>query len=451
MKKYLLLFLVTFIIFVKPAAAENILNVQKIISDKNIEIWYVEDKSVPVISMTFSFDGGLDLEPSDKLGVGKLVSILLDEGADDIKSEEFQKLLNDNSIDVSFSAGRDAFVGSLKTLSFNKDLAFSILKKALTSPRFDEDAIERMKQANIASIKSDMGNPSWLAARTFNGMLFEGHKYADPGAGNIPSINSITRDDLVDFAKKQFNKASLKVAIVGDISAKEASTIVDNTFGDLPDTAPEINISDAELKYAGKTILLELNTPQSYISVGSKAINRKNPLWYAANVMNYILGGSGFDARLMSEIREKRGLTYGVYSSINTMKHADIIRADLSTSNNKVAEALSVLKQEWQKMAEFGVSEEELKGAKSYITGSMLLNLTSTSAISSILNDYMQEGVDYNYINDINDNIQNVTIEEVKAAAETLLKKDELTTIIVGKPQNINADITLTKPPRMGE
>lgn len=425
----------------------KVLNVQELTSN----VWLVEDNTAPVISINFSFDGGLLHDPKGKPGVGRLVSILLDEGAGELSSQEFQKELSNNSIHMSFSSGRDAFYGKIKTLTKNKDIAFKLLNLALTKPNFNEDAITRMKNANIADIKDSLGDPRWLSARSFNGMLFAGHPYELPGYGHLKSMKEINRQDLIDFKNKQFTRDTLKIAIAGDISKTEALAAVKTIFNELPEKSTSLDIKNTLLQYKGKTILLPVKSPQTYISVANEGIDRKDTDWYAATVMNYILGGGGFESRLMKEIRKKRGLTYGVYSGLSSMKHANLIRADLSTSNEKASEALKILKREWQKMAKDGATEKELKEAKSYITGSLLLGLTSTSAIASALNGLQQYNLDYNYINNRNDKINKVTLADIKRVADRLLKVDDLTIVMAGDPKNIDIDIKLDKPPKMGD
>ena len=435
----------------QPAFADSakVLNVQKLKTQGGIEVWLVEDKTVPVISMSFSFEGGLIYDPEDKPGVGRLVSILLDEGADQMTSQQFQSQLSDNAINMSFTAGRDAFYGQLKTLKANRDLAFDLLRMALNKPRFDADAIERMRNANVSQIKNDMGDPGWLVARTFNGMAFEGDVYALPGLGTLDSMTKITRKDLVDFAHAQFAKDVLKVAIAGDITKEEAAKTVDAVFNSLPAQAEETEAAEVELHYGGKTILLPLDTPQTYISAGESGIKRADKDWPAATIMNYILGGSGFDARLMKEIREKRGLTYGVYTTLTSMNHAALLQANLSASNEKVAEALKLLRQEWAKMAKDGATAQEVQDAKSYLTGSLPLELTSTDDISDTLNGLQRDGLNYNYINQRNAELNAVTAADIKRVAARLLKPENLTIVLVGQPANVTADIMLDHPPGM--
>lgn len=432
------------------AAADKVLDVQKIKTPAGIEIWLVQDQTVPVISMSFSFDGGLAYDPEDKPGVGRLVSILLDEGAGDMMSQEFQSALSDKAIGMGFIAGRDAFQGQLRTLRVHKDTAFHLLALALNSPRFDKEAIERMRNANIAEIRNDMGDPDWLVSRTFNGMIFEGHPYAIPALGTPDSMTKITRQDLLDFVHAQFARNVLKVAIAGDISKEDAVKAVDSIFASLPAQAETVDEGEATFKYAGKTILLPLDTPQTYISAGEAGLKRSDKDWQAATIMNFILGGGDFESRLMQELRKKRGLTYGVSSSLISMRHAGLLEADFSANNDKVTEALQILQQEWSKLANDGPTEAEVQDAKNYLIGALPLELTSTTSIAGILNNLQRDGLDYDYINRRSDELNAVTAADVKRVAVRLLKTANLTTVLVGQPQGITADIMLDHPPGMG-
>lgn len=445
---------IAFLCIAAPAfakAKEKVLDIQPVKTASGIEAWVVEDRTAPVIAVSFSFEGGLSYDPEDKPGVGRLVSILLDEGAEKMKSQDFQAKLSDNAISMSFTAGRDAFYGNLLTITKNKDLAFDLLRMALTSPRFDADAIERMKNSNTAEIQNNVGDPSWLVARTFNGMMFEGHYYARPGFGNLASMATITRRDLLQFVKEQFARNVLKVSVSGDITKEEASAAIDRIFGALPESAGTVEMPPAPLNYGGKTILLELDTPQTYIIAAQQGVARKDKDWHAALIMNYILGGGSFNARLMKEIREKRGLTYGVYSALSTMKSASLIQANMSASNEKVEEAVRLLKEQWSELGKDGPTAEELADAKSFLAGSLLLQLTSNNDIAAVMNDMQRDGLDPDYINKRNGYIRDVTIDDVKRVSEKVLKADQLTTVLVGKPKNMTIDILLDKPPGMPE
>jgi zinc protease len=447
MTRYFFIALTFFFAFlIEAAVAKPVLDVQDITTPKGINIWLVEDHSVPVISMGFSFPGGLAFDPDDKLGTARLVSILLDEGAGDMNSQAFQKKLSEHAIQMRFTPGRDDFIGSLRTLSENKALAFDLLRLALHAPRFDQDAIARMKNTATEEIKDNLGDPSWLVARTFNGMIFEGHYYARPGSGTPDGIAKITRQDLVDYARRQFNRG-VRVALSGNITKAEAVKLVDAVFGDLPeapDTAPADFIS---LQNKGKTILLPLGTPQTHVMVAQEGVKQNDPDWFSAYILDHILGGGGFDSRLMKGLRKERGLTYGVYTQLASLKQAHTLQASFSSSNDKIKEALSLLRAEWKKMARNGVTQKELDDAKSYLTGSLLLHLTSTADIAETLNALQRDGLPADYINTRNDKIDAVSLSDVKRVAKSLLKPDDLSVILVGDPKDVAIDLMLDGPP----
>jgi len=238
--------------------------------------------------------------------------------------------------------------------------------------------------------------------------------------------------------------------VAGDISAEEAVAAVDAIFGNLPEKAEAVEGGDAPMNYAGKTVLLPLDTPQTTVIVGETGLHRQDKDWSAAVVMNYILGGSGLESRLMTEIRAKRGLTYGVYTSLNPMKYAALLQANFSSANEKTADALHILKKEWARLAKDGPTPQEVADAKSYLTGSLLLELTSTNDIAGALNGLQRDNLDYNYINRRNAEINAVTAADVQRVAARLLNPENLTFVLVGQPKNVTADIMLDAAPGMG-
>ncbi len=445
-----LIFFLSFFLLTSPALAnEKVLDIQRVVSPKGIEAWLVEDRSVPVISMSFAFKGGMAFEDPVKPGTSRLVSILLDEGAGDMDSQTFQKELADHAIDMGFDIGRDAFRGSLRTLTENREKAFSLLKLALTQPRFDADAIARMKETNIATIKHNLSDPDWLAQRVFNGMVFENHPYARPGYGTLPSMERITADDLRNFVKQQFSRNLLKISVAGDISAAELGEILDATFADLPNDAQLSSVPQAALQRKSETILYSFDVPQTFIMMGHEGIDHKDPDWHAAQLVMYTLGGGGFESRLMKSVREERGLTYGISASLNVMDHATLVQTDTSTANKSAGEVIELIKGEWQKMADEGPLPEEISDAKAYLTGALPLGLTSTSKIANVMTEIQLDDRGIDYINRRNDLLSAVTLEDAKRAAGRLFKADDLTTVVVGKPEGIKNTLAIPAPPDM--
>jgi zinc protease len=440
------------------SAKKQYLNIQEVKSASGLTAWLVEDHSMPIISMAFTFAGAGSINDSAaQQGLTILASNTMDEGAGPYSAEDFQKTLTDNNITLNFTSGRDDFGGSLATLTKNKALAFELLKLALTNAKFEEDAITRMRDANIARIRNAQSNPDWIAARIMNDRVFEGHPYALNSGGTISTLNNITRNDLLNFAKTRIGRDRLYIVVTGDITADELRRTMDDVFGGLPTTSKvraskihNLTASDKKdaskddprfgkiaLKNAGKSYHYDLDIPQTIISITQDGISRQDPDYYAASVMNFILGGSGFGSRLMEEVREKRGLTYGINSGFSSMNEAETFGISTSTNNETAAEVIDIIRAELKRMADEPVSNSELDDAKSFITGSLPLNLTNTSSITSLVMGLRLDQLPIDYLDHRNEKIMAVTKEDIQRVAKRLLKEDAMTIITVGKPKGL--------------
>ncbi len=449
-KKILLVILLSF-----PASAyaqedDRFLDIQEVTSPGGITAWFVEDESVPVIAMEFAFKGaGAALDPPDKQGLVRMLSNTMDEGAGELNSQAFQGALRENSISLHFNSSRDAFYGSIKTLKENKDKAFDLMKLALTQPRFDPQPVERMRQANLARIRASLADPEWLAARLLNDIAFAGHPYAQNSGGTLSSLLNITPEDLHAFAATQLTKDRLLVAVTGDISAEELAPVLDQVFGELPETSPPVDESRAEIKGQGEVVLYPHNIPQTIIRVVQPGIARKHPDYHAAQVMNFILGSSGFGSRLMEEVREKRGLSYGIYTSLYNLDHANALMLSTSTENANAAKVLDIIEEEWRKMQENPVSEEELETAKSYLIGSMPLMLSSTDAIANLMLSLRLDNLPIDYLDQREEKLLTITREDVQQIAKKLLVTDGLTVVMIGQPQGLEPTRTVESLPNV--
>lgn len=419
------------------AAPASAIEVQRVVSPGGVEAWLVQDESVPVVSLEFSFEGGAALDPEGKEGLANLASTMLDEGAGPYDSQAYQKRLNDLSISLDFTAGADAFFGSLKTLKANEAEAYELLSYALTQPRFDAEPLARMKAAVLAKLRDDMSDPSWVASRAFFENAFAGHPYARPTDGTPDTVAALTAEDLAGFAERRFARDNLLVTAAGDVTPEELGAALDKIFGALPETAAPSELPEAEMKRQGDTLLTPRSLPQTMIMVGQPGIAREDPDFYAAYVMNYILGGGGFSSRLTEEIREKRGLTYGVGASLIGLDEAPLILASTSTMNARAGETLDILKKEWARMATEGVTQEELNDAVTYLTGSYPLQFSSTDAVARNLLGIRREDLGIDYVNRRNDLIRAVTVEDVGRVAARMLDPDALLTVLVGQPEGV--------------
>lgn len=430
--KHFILSLCVLLILPKMAVA-GVLDIKTFETPQGIKVWLVEDKTVPVISMQFLFRGaGAVNDPQDKQGLSQLLSNTMDEGAGDIDAKSFQQELTDKSITLRFSSSRDDFGGSLKTLTKYQDQAFHLLQLALTEPRFEDDAIRRMTDANLARIKSDMTEPDWISARLTNAVLFGDHPYARNSGGTLSSLPKITAQDLKEKSSSQLARNNLIVAIAGHIDAAAAAAMVDRVFGQLPETARARQIDDVTWT-GGKNVIFEKDIPQTVIQMAWPSIPMYDKEYAALEIMDYILGGAGFGSRLTETVREKNGLTYGIFSAPSEMDHANLYMISTSTRTETVGTVLDLIEQQINRIKSEPVSATELAIAKKYLIGSVPLGMTSTDRIASIMAGFQRFNLPPDYLDHREQALNAVSVQDVRAVAQRIFQPAAQDIILVGK------------------
>jgi zinc protease len=426
-----------------PASA---LTVETVESPGGITAWLVEDHSQKVISLNFAIRGGAASDPVDKIGLSSFATGLLDEGAGPYDSGQFQGKLDDLSAGVSFNATADDIDGSLKTLSPNRDEVFELLRLALTAPRFDEPAVERIRAELDQLIDGQSQNPDALASLGWFGAEFPDHPYARSRYGTHESVAAITIADLKDFAKTRLGRDRLQIAVVGDITAADLKGLLDHTFGGLPAKVAVGQEPAAVMpKDAGKVVLIKKPIPQSVIRFGEQGIGIHDPEIYATLVLDYILGGSPFTSRLGDEVREKRGLAYTVGTGTVHYDHADLLMGYVGTQNAKAAETIQIIRSEWTRLRDGGPTAKEVADAKTYLIGAYALGLDSTGAIAERLLGLQQSGFPSDYITQRAKLIEAVTVDDVKRLGHHLLDPAKLSFVVVGNPDGLKPDEVVDK------
>lgn len=412
--------------------------IEKVVSPGGIEAWLVREPSVPLIAMDFAFKGGADQDPEGKPGVGYLTTSILDDGAGDLNAKAFQTLLQEYAVEMRFSAGRNHVVGSVRMLKEWQTQGFDLLRLALTAPRFDADALERARAQILAGLKRETTSPNDIASRTWWKTAFPGHPYGRPTNGTLESVPEITVDDLKAYARRVFARDTLKVSVVGDIDAATLGKVLDQVFGALPAKSELKDVPLATMHATGRRIVVDLDVPQAVLALGGVGIARKDPDFITAFVVNHILGGGAFSSRLYTEVREKRGLAYGVYSYLMPLDHAALVMAGTATSADKAGEALTLIESEMRRLANDGPTATELAKAKAYLKGSYALRFDTSSKIASQLLQIQLDELGIDYINKRNKLIDAVTIEDAKRVAKRLFSADFLVTV-VGKPKGVTS------------
>lgn len=416
-----------------PAQAAT--KIERVVSPGGIEAWLVSDSSVPLIAMNFAFQGGANQDPIGKPGTAYMTAAMMDEGAGDLDAKAFQSRAERNAVEMNFSTQRDQMRGSLKVLKDRKDEGFDLLRLALTSPRFDQDALERVRAQILTVLRRETTNPNDIGSRLWWRTAFPEHPYGRPTNGTLESVPTLSRDDLLTYTRRVFARDRLKIAVVGDIDAKTLGPVLDRIFGALPAKADLQPVPSTKMDAVGKKLFVPLDVPQSVVNFGGVGIPRKDPDFIPAYIVNHILGGGSFSSRLYREVREKRGLAYSVYSYLLPLDVSALFMGGTQTRADKADETVGLIESEIRRLATEGPTADELDKAKSYLKGSYALNFDTSTKIANLLVQIQLDELGIDYVERRNGLIEAVTLNDVKRVAKRLLDGGILVTV-VGRPQD---------------
>jgi zinc protease len=419
-----------------PAHAE--INIQTVTSPNGIKAWLVQDKEIPFTALEIRFRGGDSLDASGKRGAVNLMTGLIEEGTGDLDSQAFAKARDSLAATYSFRSDEDTVSVSARFLTENRDAAVDLLRRALAEPRFDQDSIDRVKGQVLSGLRGDAKDPETIASHTLRAMAFGDHPYASPNEGTEASVSALNRDDILAAHRATLARDRVYVAAAGDISPAELGPLLDKLLGDLPATGAPLP-PRAPYNLTGGVTVVDFPGPQSTILFGQPGIKRDDPDFFAASILNEILGGGRFSARLMTEVREKRGLTYGIGTYLVGFDQAEMVMGQFQSANNTVGQAIDVIRDEWRKIASEGVTEKELADTKTYLTGSYPLRFDGNSTIASILVGMQMIGLTPDYPKTRNDKVNAVTMEDVKRVAARLFHAKDLRFVVVGQPEGVTA------------
>ncbi|TMJ24197.1 MAG: insulinase family protein [Alphaproteobacteria bacterium] len=429
-----------------PMPSQAATKIQHLTSPGGIEAWFVQDATVPLIAMEYAFAGGGAQDPADKPGVANLVADLLDEGSGDLDSNTFDERLDRRAIELSFSATRDYFRGSLRMLRDNKDEAFDLLRMSLTSAHFDATDVERIRSQVISGLRRDTTNPNALAGRKFLEVAYGDHPYGRQVTGTLNSVPTIEISDMKDYVRRVLAKDTLKIAVVGDVDPATLGKLLDQTFGGLPAKANLVPVPDIAAAKPPQRAFVPLDVPQTVITFGGPGVLRHDPNFMAAYVVNHIVGGGGLSSRLYHEVREKRGLAYSVYEALLWMDHSALFIGNTGTRADRAGDTMDAIDKEIRRIAEDGPTQQELDEAKSYLKGSQMLALDTSSKLASGLLQYQLDKLPIDYIEKRNAIVDAVTLDDARKAAKRLWSQG-LLTVIVGRAPQAAAQPAAAPPP----
>ena len=417
-----------------PLRAE--IAIQEVTSPGGIKAWLVEDHGIPFTALEIRFQGGTSLDAPGKRGAVNLMTALIEEGAGEFDSQGFAAARDALAAEFSFGSDQDGVSVSARFLTENRDQAMALLQQALVAPRFDQVAVDRVRGQVLAGLRNDEKDQGAIAGGLARARTFGDHPYATVGDGTMASVTALTRDDIVAAFGASVARDRITVAAAGDITATELGALLDRVLGDLPATGA-VQPGKAEMMVKAGVKVQDFPGPQSVILFGHGGIRFDDPDYFAATLLNEIFGGGRFGARLMTEVREKRGLTYGIGTGLASYDHAESLVGQFQASNDKTAEAIEVIRAEWAKIATEGVTEDELATAKTYMTGSYPLRFDGNGTIASILVGMQVMGLAADYPKTRNARVEAVTMADMKRVAARLFQPGDLAFIVVGQPVGV--------------
>jgi zinc protease len=411
--------------------------IEKIVSPLGIEAWLVEDYAVPLVAIDFAFRGGAAQDAPDRPGLTHMMSALLDEGAGPHDDEAFQLLLEENAVELSFQTGRDQINGSLRTLADRKSHAFDLLHLAVSEPRFEEGAVERVRQSLLASLRREANDPNSMASLAFFSAIFPDHPYGRPPRGTLESMAAITRDEIAAQHRRLLAKDALTVSIVGAIDAHDAEIMLDAVFGSLPTSALLQPVPETTPTALGERRVIDLDVPQTVLQFATLGVKRNDPDYMAALVLNHIYGGGTFSSRLFQKVREEKGLAYSVSTQLGSLARGAFVGGGVATRNDRAAESLAIIEAQMAELAGSGPTAAELESAKRFLTGSYALRFDASTKIANQLTQIQVEQLGIDFIDRRNGLIDAVTLDDTKRVAGRLFGGAKPFVVAVGRPEGL--------------
>jgi len=418
-----------------PAVAIAI-EIQEVKTKGGLTAWLVQESSIPFVSIDIQFSGGASLDLPGKRGATNLMVGLLEEGTGDMDARDFAAATEGLAASFGFDASNDSISISAKMLTENRDQAVALLRRALIAPRFDQVSIDRVKSQVKSIIVSDLKDPDKIASRAFSAAAFGDHPYGSSINGTEAELAALTRDDLITAQKNAMARDRVFIGASGDISPDELAQLLDDLLGDLPATGSPMP-TQATYQLTGGVSVIPYETPQSVAVFGHEGIKRDDDDFFAAYILNHVLGGAGFESRMMNEVREKRGLTYGIGTYLYPLDYGELYIGQVASSNDRMAEVIQVVTEEWARMAESGLTAEELSAAKTFLTGAYPLRFDGNSRIAGILTGMQATGLDITYPETRNDKVNAVTQQDIARVAKRILRPEDLRFVIVGQPEGV--------------
>lgn len=424
--------LMLFSLLLAPAWAG--LAIQKWTTPQGARVYFVENHGLPMLDVSVDFDAGSARDQRETSGLAGMTKGMMALGAGDMSEQDVSERLADVGavLGGSFDADRAGF--TLRTLSGDRERnqALQVLGAILSAPRFAADVLEREKARAIAGLKEAQTKPEYIGAKAFQAAIYGDHPYGLPEGGEVDGLARLTRDDLLNFYRGYYRAANMSVAIMGDVDRVEAERIAASLASGLPEGPAPALLPPVSALTAGGEQVIPHHATQSHLLVGQPGMTRDDPDYFPLLVGNYILGGGGFDSRLMIEIRQKRGLAYSAYSYFAPMRQAGPFQIGLQTRRETTEQALSVLRETLANFVAEGPTEEELTQAKNNLIGGFPLRLDSNKEILGYLSMMAFYNLPLDWLDQYTQQVAKVSREDILKAFQSRVHPQAERTVVVG-------------------
>jgi len=397
-------------------------------------VYFVESHELPMVQLSIAFDAGSARDPEHRFGLALLANHLLKEGTSNKNTNEVAETFEGLGAEFSTDVDRDMATVSLRSLSDRSKLlpALRLLADMIRNPAFPEKGLNRERQRLLVGLQQKKQSPDELVSEEFFRLTYGAHPYAHATDGIEPDVKAITRDDLLQFHRRHYVGSNAVVAIIGDLKKREAKSLVKLLVGDLEGGSPLPPLPEVSEAAVGQKVKLSFPSKQSHIMVGQVGMHRKDPDYFKLYLGNYILGGGGLVSRLSEQVREKHGLSYSVYSYFWPMFRRGPFIMGLQTENRHQEKALSMMNEVLKDFIEKGPTPEELKEAKTHITGGFALRVDTNKKIVGYLAVIGFYQLPLNYLDEFPKRMEQLTAEDIRDAFARRLHPEKMTTVIVG-------------------